>query len=319
MRGSCGAVYSGGLPGVRRSGDVTPRTPDGQTGPGAVHRVAVLRLRPASSRRQALDPSRAAASTHRGRTASTPRRRRGTRHEVTGPPDFVGIGAQKAGTTWWFDAICAHPEVYARARHPQGASLLRPLRRPRIRGGGVLLVPRLVPPSLRLADRRVDPGLHPMCLGSAAARPSGSADPHPGPPARPCRAIPLGARPPAPRSGQTHRRINAGRARLEGSITMHSPMDRAVPGPNRSSSCSTSNAGPIRGPAQSDVPLPRARTRRRRGFAGPGEPDHEHVRSQRRRSSATGGDLRIGCTPRLLEQFPWLDVGLWPNFVSLAR
>ena len=34
--------------------------------------------------------------------------------EVTGPPDFVGIGAQKAGTTWWFDAICAHPDVYSR-------------------------------------------------------------------------------------------------------------------------------------------------------------------------------------------------------------
>jgi Sulfotransferase domain len=31
--------------------------------------------------------------------------------ETTGPPDFVGIGVQKAGTTWWFDAICAHPDV----------------------------------------------------------------------------------------------------------------------------------------------------------------------------------------------------------------
>ena len=35
-------------------------------------------------------------------------------NEVTGPPDFVGIGAQKAGTTWWFEAICAHPDVYSR-------------------------------------------------------------------------------------------------------------------------------------------------------------------------------------------------------------
>jgi hypothetical protein len=34
--------------------------------------------------------------------------------EVTGPPDFVGIGVQKAGTTWWFDAICAHPGVFSR-------------------------------------------------------------------------------------------------------------------------------------------------------------------------------------------------------------
>ncbi|MGH9179074.1 MAG: sulfotransferase family protein [Acidimicrobiales bacterium] len=32
-----------------------------------------------------------------------------------GPPDFVGIGVQKAGTTWWASLIDAHPGVYA---HP---------------------------------------------------------------------------------------------------------------------------------------------------------------------------------------------------------
>ncbi len=31
---------------------------------------------------------------------------------VTGPPDFVGVGAQKAGTTWWFHLITAHPAVH---------------------------------------------------------------------------------------------------------------------------------------------------------------------------------------------------------------
>jgi Sulfotransferase family len=35
-------------------------------------------------------------------------------NEVTGAPDFVGIGVQKAGTTWWYDLICAHPRVYSR-------------------------------------------------------------------------------------------------------------------------------------------------------------------------------------------------------------
>ncbi len=34
---------------------------------------------------------------------------------MTGPPDFVGIGVQKAGTTWWYEAICTHPDVYARS------------------------------------------------------------------------------------------------------------------------------------------------------------------------------------------------------------
>lgn len=32
--------------------------------------------------------------------------------EVLGPPDFVGIGVQKAGTTWWFTLIVSHPDVF---------------------------------------------------------------------------------------------------------------------------------------------------------------------------------------------------------------
>lgn len=32
------------------------------------------------------------------------------------PPDFVGIGVQRAGTTWWFELLSAHPGVY----HPAG-------------------------------------------------------------------------------------------------------------------------------------------------------------------------------------------------------
>ena len=34
--------------------------------------------------------------------------------EATGPPDFVGIGAQKCGTTWWYELIAAHPHVACR-------------------------------------------------------------------------------------------------------------------------------------------------------------------------------------------------------------
>ncbi len=34
--------------------------------------------------------------------------------EVSVAPDFVGIGAQKAGTTWWYQVICLHPDVYSR-------------------------------------------------------------------------------------------------------------------------------------------------------------------------------------------------------------
>jgi hypothetical protein len=53
------------------------------------------------------------------------------RDQVTGPPDFVGIGVQKAGTTWWYQAICAHPNVFSRAdihkeRHYFGRYVTRP-------------------------------------------------------------------------------------------------------------------------------------------------------------------------------------------------
>lgn len=34
-----------------------------------------------------------------------------------GPPDFIGLGAQKAGTSWWFDLLAEHPAVY----FPKGA------------------------------------------------------------------------------------------------------------------------------------------------------------------------------------------------------
>ena len=51
--------------------------------------------------------------------------------EATGPPDFVGIGVQKAGTTWWYEAICAHPDVFSRddihkERHFFGRYIARP-------------------------------------------------------------------------------------------------------------------------------------------------------------------------------------------------
>lgn len=28
-----------------------------------------------------------------------------------GPPDFVGVGAQRAGTTWWYRLLCDHPQI----------------------------------------------------------------------------------------------------------------------------------------------------------------------------------------------------------------
>ncbi len=39
--------------------------------------------------------------------------------EVTGPPDFVGVGIQKAGTSWWYDLIIEHPAVSDRPGIPK--------------------------------------------------------------------------------------------------------------------------------------------------------------------------------------------------------
>lgn len=33
------------------------------------------------------------------------------RQAVTGPPDFVGVGAQRSGTTWWFELLLQHPQI----------------------------------------------------------------------------------------------------------------------------------------------------------------------------------------------------------------
>jgi hypothetical protein len=35
---------------------------------------------------------------------------------TTGAPDFVGVGAQRSGTTWWFDLLICHPQI----RPPKG-------------------------------------------------------------------------------------------------------------------------------------------------------------------------------------------------------
>lgn len=36
---------------------------------------------------------------------------------VVAPPDFVGVGAQKAGTSWWYVMLMQHPGVSARASY----------------------------------------------------------------------------------------------------------------------------------------------------------------------------------------------------------
>jgi Sulfotransferase domain len=30
---------------------------------------------------------------------------------TTGPPDFIGVGTQRSGTTWWFRTLLGHPQI----------------------------------------------------------------------------------------------------------------------------------------------------------------------------------------------------------------
>jgi hypothetical protein len=32
---------------------------------------------------------------------------------TTGPPDFIGVGTQRSGTTWWFRTLLGHPQIRA--------------------------------------------------------------------------------------------------------------------------------------------------------------------------------------------------------------
>jgi Sulfotransferase domain len=55
-----------------------------------------------SARRIAADASRPMRRRWRARRA---------RDWPVGPPDFVGVGAQRCGTTWWWRLLCDHPRI----------------------------------------------------------------------------------------------------------------------------------------------------------------------------------------------------------------
>ncbi len=37
--------------------------------------------------------------------------------ERPAPPDFIGVGVQKAGTSWWYDLLAAHPRTHRSVAH----------------------------------------------------------------------------------------------------------------------------------------------------------------------------------------------------------
>jgi sulfotransferase family protein len=107
-----------------------PRTDDHRSGRRGWQQVVapVFNRLPAPARRSVLHALGKYAPWEDGFDPTPPSARGG---EATGPPDFVGIGVQKAGTTWWYEAICTHPDVYSRGdvhkeRHFFGRYAARP-------------------------------------------------------------------------------------------------------------------------------------------------------------------------------------------------
>lgn len=72
-------------------------------------RRAVARALPPGARRRLRNMTGRVAPWEPGADLTAPPPPPGT---AVGPPDFVGVGAQKAGTSWWFALLLNHPEVY---------------------------------------------------------------------------------------------------------------------------------------------------------------------------------------------------------------
>jgi sulfotransferase family protein len=72
--------------------------------------LALQQMSPSRLRRAVSPIARPIARRLRtGGSGGSPRRPSGW---AIGPPDFIGVGAQRAGTTWWYGLVCDHPEVH---------------------------------------------------------------------------------------------------------------------------------------------------------------------------------------------------------------
>jgi hypothetical protein len=67
----------------------------------------------------------------------------------TGPPDFVGVGVERAGTTWWFGLLADHPAVQVPARVHRR---LRPFERPSPARSIPVPAPEAIAKELRFFD-----------------------------------------------------------------------------------------------------------------------------------------------------------------------
>ena len=175
-------------------------------------RARVLRRRGARAGARARPRGDLAALPGRARCASptSPRCSTASRlralvaaEPTTGPPDFIGVGTQRSGTTWWFQTLLGHPQI----RPPRGRRKELHFFDRFCRAGAARRrhrrLPRAVPAQAGPDRRRVDAALHARLLDAAAARArraGGEAADHV---PRPDRALPLGRAAPAEQDART--------------------------------------------------------------------------------------------------------------------
>ena len=106
---------------------------------------------------------------------------------AAGPPDFVGVGTQRCGTTWWHTRWPRTRAWRSSGAAPQGGPLLRLAgrRRPAATGGCRALRAVLRAAGRRCRDRRVDAALHARRVADPPDRAGCSADEDPDAVARP--------------------------------------------------------------------------------------------------------------------------------------
>ena len=114
-----------------------------------------------------------------------------------GPPDYVGLGAQKAGTSWWDALIGDHPDVHRVGGVPKELHYFDQAWEEALSDADLLPLRALLPAAARRHRRRMDARLPHRLLDAGPDRPCRARRPHPHPAARPARAFPLRSDPPA--------------------------------------------------------------------------------------------------------------------------
>ena len=84
---------------------------------------------------------------------------------TTGPPDFVGVGTQRSGTTWWFETLLDHPQIRGPRTGRKEQHFFDQFATRELTDERIAALPQAVPARPRPDRGRVDAALHARLLG----------------------------------------------------------------------------------------------------------------------------------------------------------